>query len=177
MKKVTIALALGLLLGSATTAIAATDTVQAALTKFKIVVNGQEQQLKSSPVVINGSSYLPVREVAELLGHDVSFDKGTISLDAKDGDNVSETTTQEWISLRELSDQIRDSGGLITIGGNTSQMTIEIPGTSITIETPSLKDGESKSYEIEGTTQQLTVKNVSGATYLLLDELQALGII
>ena len=82
MKKATLALALGLLIGSATTAIAATDTVQATIAKFKFVVNGEKQQLKNDPLVRNGVTYLPVRETAELLGAQVDFKNGTITLDA-----------------------------------------------------------------------------------------------
>jgi len=82
MKKATLALALGLLIGSATTAIAATDTVQATIAKFKFVVNGEQQQLKNDPLVRNGVTYLPVRETAELLGAQVDFKDGTITLGA-----------------------------------------------------------------------------------------------
>jgi len=104
MKKATLALALGLLIGSATTAIAATDTVQATIAKFKFVVNGEQQQLKNDPLVRNGVTYLPVRETAELLGAQVDFKDGTITLDAKDGGNVSETSTVEGLTVRELID-------------------------------------------------------------------------
>ena len=102
MKKVTAALALGLLIGSATTAIAATDVLQATVSIFKFVVNGEQQQLKNAPIVVNGSSYLPVREVAELLGADVGFDNGTIKLETKDVSDV-EAVTAEWVPLRDLA--------------------------------------------------------------------------
>ncbi|GAA3400646.1 copper amine oxidase N-terminal domain-containing protein [Paenibacillus hodogayensis] len=78
MKKVIIALSLGLMLGSASTALAAmNETVQATVTKFVIKVNGTEKTLQTSPIVVDGSSYLPVREVAGLLGAEVDYDDAT----------------------------------------------------------------------------------------------------
>ncbi|NQX69773.1 copper amine oxidase N-terminal domain-containing protein [Paenibacillus alba] len=78
MKKVIFAFSLGLLIGSATTALAATnETVQATVTKFVIKVNGTEKALQTSPIVVDGRSYLPVREVAGLLGAEVNYDDAT----------------------------------------------------------------------------------------------------
>ncbi|OPH50006.1 hypothetical protein BC351_36545 [Paenibacillus ferrarius] len=78
MKKVIFALSLGLLIGSATSALAATnETVRATVTKFVIKVNGTEKALQTSPIVVDGTSYLPVREVAGLLGAEVKYDDAT----------------------------------------------------------------------------------------------------
>ncbi|MFE5321514.1 stalk domain-containing protein [Paenibacillus sp. NPDC056579] len=78
LKKVIIALSFCLLIGSATTTLAATnETVQATITKFVIKVNGTEKELKTSPIVVDGTSYLPVREVAGLLGVEVGYDDAT----------------------------------------------------------------------------------------------------
>ncbi|WP_161631189.1 copper amine oxidase N-terminal domain-containing protein [Paenibacillus pinihumi] len=75
MKKVILALSLGLLIGSATTAVAATNkTVQATVSKFVIKVNGAEKTLKNSPIVVDGTTYLPLRDVAGLLGAEVKYD-------------------------------------------------------------------------------------------------------
>ena len=176
MKKATLALALGLLIGSATTAIAATDTVQATIAKFKFVVNGEQQQLKNDPLVRNGVTYLPVRETAELLGAQVDFKDGTITLD-KDGETVTETTVSEWIAIRDLSDQIKDNGGIITFGGELNKMTINLPGHSVSIDSPTFKEGETERYFIDGTERYLTIKFESGTTYFLVEELDSLGVI
>jgi hypothetical protein len=49
---------------------------------YKIVINGQQRQLDKLPVVIDGSTYLPVRALAQLLGYTVDFDanSGNINL-------------------------------------------------------------------------------------------------
>ncbi|MEK8130597.1 copper amine oxidase N-terminal domain-containing protein [Paenibacillus filicis] len=84
MKKVIFALSLGLLIGSATSALAATnETVQATVTKFVIKVNGTEKTLQTSPIVVDGSSYLPVREVAGLLGAEVDYEDATRTISFK----------------------------------------------------------------------------------------------
>ncbi|RXZ83087.1 copper amine oxidase N-terminal domain-containing protein [Paenibacillaceae bacterium] len=87
MKKVIIALSLGLLIGSATTAVAATDkTVQATIAKFVIKVNGTEKKLKNSPIVVDGTSYLPLREIAGLLDAEVKYDGKTNTISLKTSD-------------------------------------------------------------------------------------------
>jgi len=105
MKKIVIALAAGMLVGSATTALAATDLVQATITKLKVVVNGKEQKLNSSPLVVKGTTYLPVREVAGLLGAGVDFDQkaATIKInDGKDGGKVNSETQSGQLTFREV---------------------------------------------------------------------------
>lgn len=109
MKKMVLALALGLLIGSASTAMAA-DAVQAVFAKFSLKVNGELKELKTLPLLVDGTSYLPVREVAGLLGYDVGFEDGTIKLDnmpktdKSKGDGNVNTVADEWISLIELAE-------------------------------------------------------------------------
>lgn len=98
-------LLIGMALGASTLAAAAPQTVQAVLTKFNVVVNGEKQELKNTPVVIQGATYLPVREVAGLLDADLTFDSKTqkIELNTKGETKVTETVqSTEWVSLREL---------------------------------------------------------------------------
>ncbi len=120
MKRMIIALAIGLLIGSATTALAATsDTVQAVFAEFKIMVNGQEQKLNTAPLVVDGTSYLPVREVADLLGAEVGYDDATrtITFEQKESEKTVKTTaalTDQWIALRDISKQY--PGTVVTYG-------------------------------------------------------------
>ncbi|MBT2764112.1 stalk domain-containing protein [Paenibacillus sp. ISL-20] len=65
-------LALGMMIGSTTIAAAAPGTIQAVLSKFTIIVDGQKQNLKSDPIIYKGTTYLPVREVAEMLNAELS---------------------------------------------------------------------------------------------------------
>lgn len=99
MKKAIIGLVAGMLIGSAGMAAAATtQTVQAVLTKFTISVDGQKQTLKADPLVYNGTTYLPVREVAAITGYGLEFDntKKSIDLISKGGTTV--TTNQSTVS-------------------------------------------------------------------------------
>ncbi|OAB34270.1 hypothetical protein PMSD_14985 [Paenibacillus macquariensis subsp. defensor] len=103
--KTTATLALGMMIGSATLAAAAPSTVEAVLTKFKIIVNGQETQLKNTPLVVNGTTYLPVREVAELLNTDLNYDGNNkkIELSSKK-DNA---TTSQPVKSDSKKDDIK----------------------------------------------------------------------
>ena len=95
LKKLIIGLVVGILIGTAGMAAAATtQTVQAALAKFTFSVDGQKQTLKNDPLVFKGSTYLPVRELSEMLGYELAFDNTvkTIALQSK-----GETTLTEPI--------------------------------------------------------------------------------
>lgn len=88
-------LALGMMIGSATIAAAAPGTIQAVLSKFSFVVDGQKQTLKSDPIVYKGTTYLPVREVAEMLNAEVSsFDNKTKKIELKTNGSQKQTNTQ-----------------------------------------------------------------------------------
>lgn len=67
---------LGLLFASSTTSLADTiEKINASFEKeIKIFDNGYELNLNSYPVNINGSIYLPLRDVAESFGKEVSYD-------------------------------------------------------------------------------------------------------
>ena len=73
MKRTIFALVIGMLIGSAATAFAASDTVTATIAKLRFVVNGEERELRTDPIVVKGTTYLPVREVANMLGYDVIY--------------------------------------------------------------------------------------------------------
>ncbi|MCF7756147.1 copper amine oxidase N-terminal domain-containing protein [Paenibacillus xylanexedens] len=68
-------LGIGMMIGSATLAAAAPSTVNAILTKFSFAVDGKEQNLQSDTLVYNGKTYLPIREVAEMTGYKLIYDK------------------------------------------------------------------------------------------------------
>ncbi|WP_179086922.1 stalk domain-containing protein [Paenibacillus sp. FSL E2-0274] len=108
MKKAIIGLVAGMLIGSAGMAAAATtQTVQAALAKFTFSVDGQKQTLKNDPLVYKGTTYLPVREVAEMTGYGLEYDntKKSIDLKSKGGTVVKNdqlTSTAYTIKGRQL---------------------------------------------------------------------------
>ena len=103
MKTIT-TLVIGMMLGSATLAAAAPSTVQAVISNLKILVNGKEQILKNKQLVVNGTTYLPVRDVAEITGKQVNFANGVIYLN-----DVKEQTAMkddvQWFLAREIVEQ------------------------------------------------------------------------
>jgi hypothetical protein len=139
MKKlsyISIGLIVGLLIGLTSTAYA--QDVTAAFSKFIFKVNGQEKPLDADPLVYQGTTYLPVRTVANLLGYDVTYkaDSKTIELiqpsptvqpinNATGGATVNDPTTTgisiegisskiETVKLAISFDQAAISGGFVT---------------------------------------------------------------
>ncbi|MBE1446778.1 copper amine oxidase N-terminal domain-containing protein [Paenibacillus sp. OAS669] len=111
MKKIILPLSIGVMIGlTATTVSAASESVQAAIAQFVFKVNGEEKELKNSPLVVDGTSYLPVREVAALLGYELDYDEATrtIQLDPKKANHsmYQELTAApdltEWIKVPDL---------------------------------------------------------------------------
>lgn len=162
MKKVIIGLVVGMLIGSAGMAAAATtQTVQATLAKFSISIDGKKQSLKSDPLVYKGTTYLPVRDVASMFGADVSnvdnktksielVTKGETSVQSPSEAAVSQIEKGEWISTRDLVDNynvivsaaagsIRD----VTFTLGEKSIVFSIPGKLVNSEYIS-KDGSHK---------------------------------
>ncbi|ANS73979.1 hypothetical protein AWM70_04840 [Paenibacillus yonginensis] len=63
----------------------AAESLKAIPKSFKFVVNGVEKKLTNTPVVINNTTYLPVREVANSLGYSVNLQRDTISFNTSSG--------------------------------------------------------------------------------------------
>jgi hypothetical protein len=172
MKKTVLALALGLTIGSAGTAIAATsETVQAVFAKFNFVVNGESKQLATDPLVVDGTSYLPVREVAGLLGYQLEYDADsrTIKLDggSKDGaqttnkgDETMTTTVNadEWIAVRDFAQM-----------NTTANVTVTTSGQDIYIVKGDLKT--------TFTVSDGSVMIMESTTYLKKEKLRSLGLL
>lgn len=88
LKSVTIGLILGCIVTCSVSVFAynGTRTIQAAYKNIKIFVDGAELTPRDStgnvlePFIYNGSTYLPVRAVAEAVGKDVRYDANTNSV-------------------------------------------------------------------------------------------------
>jgi len=135
--KTTATLLIGMVLGSVTIAAAAPEVLQASIAKLKIVVNGKEQKLNNSPLLINGTTYLPVREVAGLLGSEIDFNKGTIKIDQKKaqpsvnsiksikGQDLLEILGKKYPDFKiSLSEE-----GLLNLGDNVFHLTVNADST------------------------------------------------
>lgn len=97
MKKAITALSIGLLIGSASTALAAnTEAVQAVFAQFNLKINGEDKQFETPPLVYDGTSYLPVREIATLVGYDVTYDEESRTIVL----NQTEPSTQGAESMK-----------------------------------------------------------------------------
>ncbi|MBH5316859.1 hypothetical protein I6N90_03415 [Paenibacillus sp. GSMTC-2017] len=83
MKKIIVAFIAGAIFATAGTAMANTiiEKVTASVrSDYKVELDGKSIELKNSPLAYNGSSYLPLKEFAQLLGKEVEFVEGTIML-------------------------------------------------------------------------------------------------
>ncbi len=89
---------------------------ESVLTKIDVVLNGVNVQLEGEDVDVNsilynGSTYLPMRKVAELVGKDIEWHGETMTAnivekpDIKEGDNMSDeiTTVEELIYAEFIS--------------------------------------------------------------------------
>lgn len=83
MKKIVIAFIAGVIFATAGTAAATTiiERVTASVrSDYSVELDGRITALKNPPLAYNGSSYLPVKEISELLGKEVGFDSGVIKI-------------------------------------------------------------------------------------------------
>jgi hypothetical protein len=182
MKRLILGLVIGMLIGSAATAAAASDTVTATITKLRFVINGEERDVQTEQLVVMGTTYLPVREVANMLGYDVIYrsDSKTVEFNTandstkKGASIVTETIIDTaWISLRDLAEQHNLEVRQITIDGKTYGvfrdggivLSIYYDGKTSTVTT-STPEGDTVRAEIQ-----------NGSTMLSLEDLEAAGII
>lgn len=82
MKKITIGIIIGLLIGLSSQGFAAVgDVIEAKFSQFTFVVDGEVKSLESNPLNYQGTTYLPVRIVANLLGKDVVYKADTRTIE------------------------------------------------------------------------------------------------
>lgn len=82
-KQLIIGTVFGFTLATSTGALAAVnDKVEAIFAEFNFIINGKPVTLDETPLVYNGTSYLPVRSLSNALGMDVTYksDSRTIEI-------------------------------------------------------------------------------------------------
>lgn len=86
----------GILIGSAGTAVAAENLVKAVFAKFNIQIN-QGETVEIQAIVESGTSYYPIRVIADLLDHDVNYDDvtRTILLESRYASEHKPSTSEE----------------------------------------------------------------------------------
>lgn len=183
MKKVIIALVLGMFVGSTATALAETsESVQAVFAKFNIIVNGEKKDLKTTPLVVEGTSYLPVREVSGLLGYELGYDDATrtINLNSKEsidteteGTKSTNVNLEQWISLRDLATKKK-----VKVSAATTLIYLEKDSRKLTITLPN--DFSEKHVPFSADTSEgrkIGVYISEGTTYFNLADLTSLNYI
>lgn len=113
MKKFVAGVLVGAVVASAGSALAAqNESISATFAEFNILVNGQKASLSDKPVVIEGSSYLPVRAISNTLGYKVQYDgeSRTISL-ANDGKEYLKTVEPKKQETGKTEDNKQVSNG------------------------------------------------------------------
>ncbi|WP_240417699.1 stalk domain-containing protein [Paenibacillus periandrae] len=172
MKKIILGLAIGMMIGSVTTAVAATQgEVTAVFANFIFKINGQEKKMDTTPLVYDGTSYLPVRAIADLLGYNVKYttESRTIALD-QPAVKSEPVDTAKWVALRELT---LVPGIKVTISPGTPQINLEYGKQNFIFNLPNSTDDEKIAISNPGNIQML-VKD--GTTYLNRSDLERMGL-
>lgn len=187
MKKFVSGLIVGLILATTLGTMAANNEVTAVFAKFNFVVNGEVKQLETDPLVYQGTTYLPVRVISNILGYDVTYkaDTRTIELNSVQTpnknlggkENVNTTITFDYIELRDLKNYGVDEILYGGINGNDNMLRI-VKGDSI-FDIPNFtppKNGTNAIFDVIGG-GSIEVKFENGITYISLKSLQEAGII
>ncbi len=178
MKKLIIGMVIGLLIGTTGTVLdAQSETVQAVFTKLQFKVDNKEA-IQIEPLMHNGTSYLPIRKMGEILGYDVGYQDETITFQQtttstpnesikKDVSEVG-TTTEEWMTL----------GDVLTIEGISTEPfdneNITIMKGDIRIILPYEVDRPLTASTASGSVK---VKMESGQLVVRVEDLKRLGIL
>lgn len=173
VKYLTIGLAAGAVMATAGTSLA--DSVHEKVTAtirsdFGLEIDGQAIELENAPMAYNGASYLPVRELSELLGKDVDFKDGTITLSEKEDPDMD-----EWISITELSEKF----GLQIGKGPNPYNVMEIKKGEELLLSIDVQNGANPVHEYGETPsgEKVRVKIHNYRLYVNEDDLRATGII
>lgn len=123
--------AIMLLMVFSTTGFAAyfTKTLQANYRNITVFVNGTQKNLNSEPFIVDGTTYIPLRDIAEIMGSAVSFNPATYRIDITDTGTgtglqydlitkdariaylekeLAEKEDYKTTDLRDLEDQLND---------------------------------------------------------------------
>lgn len=172
MKKVIIALSVGLLVGSSSMAVAATSQkVQATLANFKIMVNGQSKSVASDQLVYKGNTYVQLREAAKILGYEVNYRSATRSIEF----SAKSQSQADWITLIDLSaaygykvELKGDSADVYNVSKNLN--------TLLTVNASGLKEAEEK-VVADPSGNTIRYKKQQGSLVLHREDLKKSGLI
>ncbi|MDF2649283.1 MAG: hypothetical protein K0Q73_5088, partial [Paenibacillus sp.] len=83
-------------------------TLEAIAVKFQLTSGGKTLTLDKDPVVINGSTYVPLRTIGEALGKQIEWNEWNQSISLKDIPKV--TGKFEWKNAPVLDKGIQEGG-------------------------------------------------------------------
>lgn len=101
-----ILVAVAVILAVGTTAMAAGDTLQAYVKNLKIIFNGQTIANDTQPVIINGSTYLPLRKLSVMFNKNISWDAKTQQITITDKPNEELQTLKNQLAEKDLQIQV-----------------------------------------------------------------------
>lgn len=137
MKKIIISLAACALLGTVSVAAAAPSTVKATMDVFKIAINGQIKSYATNVLIYQGTTYVPVRNVANFFDLQAEYMASSKSVSF-----TRTIETNEWISLIEL--QKLNKISITPISNQEGAYDITISGKSVLkVYSGDLRDGDS----------------------------------
>lgn len=79
------------------------DKVEAVFAEFNLVINGQARVMQESPLVVNGTSYIPLRSVSNLLGYDVTYKSDSRTIELSNG---SKGVTDNVYGKKTVTDSV-----------------------------------------------------------------------
>lgn len=165
-------LIVGLILTSA--AFASSEYIQAKFTDFNLIINGKQQVLQTKPLVYNGTSYLPVREISNLLGYNVTYKSDTMTIILDSAKNISSLSvlSDEWITIRDFVEQYNIK---VSVG---ETLIIESEKIIVTVKLDKIQNGHIyKLKDINNPNIEISFCQNNGKSFLFIPELKKLGII
>lgn len=125
MRKKIIVVFISLIVGLTSNAFAVTidEKIQAVYADFNFLVNGEVKEINTLPVVIDGTSYLPIREITNMLGYDVTYKADSRTIELNNSISINQELGDDNIMTQSITENIvtGEYKGLksITINGQT----------------------------------------------------------
>ncbi|MNL51123.1 hypothetical protein D3C87_1741960 [compost metagenome] len=143
--------------------------MQAAITKFRILVNGDVKTVSSTQLVYKGTTYVPIRETAKFFGYNTNYNPYFDSIEFAQKNGVS----NKWLTLIDFTNLTNYQ---VTSTEESPQVLKIVSGrdTAFSIDVSSLKHG-SESAIVTTNNKLIHIKYSYGAVLLSKEDLKAAG--
>jgi hypothetical protein len=129
-KSLCLTLGLGIALsGVASQAASITKTLRAVYNNIAITFNGQAKTLSEKPFTVNGTTYVPLRAVSEIIGAEVSWVNNTIAINMPTGSSgsyeqeIAAKNYENALLRQQLEIAKRDLAALTGVEGEGNNLT------------------------------------------------------